>query len=85
MACAQCIDGIIVTCPDDMCRGAGECMHGDGERACECELDRDDDRADCPECDGTGYVHDCGEDTCPCAYPEMDDLVRCPACNKATR
>lgn len=27
-------DGIIVTCVDDMCRGAGECMHGDGEQLC---------------------------------------------------
>lgn len=27
-------EGIIVVCIDDMCRGAGECMHGDGEIAC---------------------------------------------------
>jgi len=26
--------GFIVTCIDDMCRGAGECMHGDGESPC---------------------------------------------------
>lgn len=26
--------GIRVTCIDDMCRGAGECMHGDGEELC---------------------------------------------------
>lgn len=26
--------GYIVTCIDDMCRGCGECMHGDGETAC---------------------------------------------------
>lgn len=26
--------GIIVTCCDDLCRGAGECMHGDGEATC---------------------------------------------------
>ena len=26
--------GVIVVCIDDMCRGAGECMHGDGEIAC---------------------------------------------------
>ena len=83
MACAQCTDGIIVTCPDDMCRGAGECLHGDGEIACECEgggADSDDDPGDCWECDGTGTVHDCGEDTCPCAHPEVDDLLQCPAC-----
>lgn len=29
-------DGIIVTCIDDMCRGSGECIHGDGEKACVC-------------------------------------------------
>ncbi len=32
-------EGFIVICPDDMCRGAGECMHGDGE-------------APCPDCGG---------------------------------
>jgi hypothetical protein len=32
-------EGFIVVCIDDMCRGAGECMHGDGE-------------APCPECGG---------------------------------
>lgn len=26
--------GYIVVCIDDMCRGAGECMHGDGEIPC---------------------------------------------------
>lgn len=26
--------GFIVVCLDDMCRGAGECMHGDGEGPC---------------------------------------------------
>ena len=29
--------GFIVVCIDDLCRGAGECMHGDGE-------------IDCPDC-----------------------------------
>lgn len=34
-ACNLCGDtGIIVDCIDDLCRGAGECMHGDGERLC---------------------------------------------------
>lgn len=28
--------GVIVTCIDDMCQGAGECMHGDGEEFCPC-------------------------------------------------
>ena len=32
-------EGFIVVCIDDMCRGAGECMHGDGE-------------IPCPECGG---------------------------------
>lgn len=31
--------GVIVVCIDDMCRGAGECIHGDGE-------------APCPDCGG---------------------------------
>lgn len=26
--------GTILICPDDMCRGAGECIHGDGEILC---------------------------------------------------
>jgi len=26
--------GVIVTCFDDVCVGAGECMHGDGEEIC---------------------------------------------------
>lgn len=33
--CNTCGDvGWIVTCIDDMCQGAGECMHGDGEEPC---------------------------------------------------
>ena len=27
-------EGFIIVCCDDMCRGAGECMHGDGEIVC---------------------------------------------------
>lgn len=27
-------EGFIVVCWDDMCQGAGECMHGDGEIVC---------------------------------------------------
>ena len=27
-------EGWLVVCIDDMCRGAGECMHGDGEIPC---------------------------------------------------
>lgn len=38
--CNTCMGaGFIVTCVDDMCRGAGECIHGDGEIVC-------------PECNG---------------------------------
>ncbi len=33
--CARCDNqGFIVICIDDMCRGCGECMHGDGEIVC---------------------------------------------------
>lgn len=33
--CYRC-DGkrFVIVCVDDMCRGAGECMHGDGEISC---------------------------------------------------
>lgn len=34
-------EGYVIVCPDDICRGAGECMHGDGE-------------VPCPECDRWG-------------------------------
>lgn len=27
-------DGFVVTCWDDLCRGQGHCMHGDGEAMC---------------------------------------------------
>lgn len=40
--CGRCFgEGRIITCIDDLCRGAGECMHGDGE-------------VPCPDCDGDG-------------------------------
>ncbi len=33
--CYRCDNkGTIIVCIDDMCRGAGECMHGDGEIIC---------------------------------------------------
>ena len=38
-----CNDGIVITCCDDLCVGAGECMHGDGEMIC-------------PTCNGEGMV-----------------------------
>jgi hypothetical protein len=38
--CNTCMgSGFIVVCINDMCRGAGECLHGDGEIVC-------------PECNG---------------------------------
>jgi hypothetical protein len=40
--CSRCDgSGVILVCMDDMCHGAGECMHGDGEIAC-------------PQCGGEG-------------------------------
>lgn len=38
-------EGTIVTCCDDMCRGLGECIHGDGEA--ECPVCLSDSPADC--------------------------------------
>jgi hypothetical protein len=33
--CHRCDNkGTIIVCIDDLCRGAGECMHGDGEIIC---------------------------------------------------
>jgi len=33
--CQRCSNtGFILVCPDDMCRGLGECIHGDGEILC---------------------------------------------------
>lgn len=33
--CCRCDNsGFIVTCFDDICRGLGECIHGDGEDVC---------------------------------------------------
>lgn len=33
--CYRCDNqGFIVVCIDDLCRGAGECMHGDGMAVC---------------------------------------------------
>lgn len=43
-ACPRCDgSGELLVCIDDMCRGAGECMHGDGMIAC-------------PACQGTGEI-----------------------------
>lgn len=43
MSCWRCGgQGYIVTCCDDMCRGSGECMHGDGEEVCPECLGQDD-------------------------------------------
>ena len=44
MTCLACDgEGVLLVCPDDMCRGLGECIHGDGEIAC-------------PKCHGSGEV-----------------------------
>ena len=33
--CSHCDStGFILVCPDDMCRGIGECIHGDGTVVC---------------------------------------------------
>ncbi len=33
--CSTCDNtGEILVCPDDMCRGVGECIHGDGVIVC---------------------------------------------------
>lgn len=33
--CSRCDgEGVILICIDDMCRGAGECFHGDGYAPC---------------------------------------------------
>ncbi len=35
--CSECDgEGVRLVCPDDMCRGVGECMHGDGYVTCFC-------------------------------------------------
>ena len=37
--CPMCDEyGMIVVCWDDLCHGAGECMHGDGMAICECQV-----------------------------------------------
>lgn len=43
MCWRNCDDGMLVVCIDDMCRGAGYCMHGDGEIMCPCQYEGDDD------------------------------------------
>lgn len=55
-------EGFIITCVDDLCHGAGYCMHGDGE-------------ADCPECGGTGELWDEDDDYYDPEddYPEVTD------------
>lgn len=52
--CLRCNgEGFIVVCIDDICRGSGNCMHGDGEVVC-------------PECDGEGEIDpDYEEDDTP--------------------
>ena len=40
--------GYLIVCPDDMCHGMDECIHGDGEITC-------------PECHGEGELYPTGE------------------------
>ena len=49
MSCQSCFEGFVIVCPDDMCRAAGECIHGDGE-------------ALCPDCEGDFEGFDCQDD-----------------------
>ncbi len=53
VVCHRCHgEGFILTCIDDICRGAGECMHGDGEDVC-------------PVCNGDGSVAcECSDEDC---------------------
>jgi hypothetical protein len=30
--------GYVITCIDDLCRNSDECIHGDGEELCNCEV-----------------------------------------------
>lgn len=42
--CGRCNgEGVIMVCIDDICRGLGECIHGDGYRTC-------------PDCKGKGEI-----------------------------
>ena len=34
-------DGWVVVCIDDICRGLGYCIHGDGDRMCRCNDGQD--------------------------------------------
>ncbi len=44
VSCYNCNgSGEVMACPDDMCRGLGECIHGDG-------MDM------CPTCEGQGEL-----------------------------
>lgn len=58
-ACNRCGgEGFIVVCVDDMCRGCGHCIHGDGEEVCpDCFGDMCLDDDDYPD-DDEGADHD---------------------------
>lgn len=75
MACDKCNDGIIVFCIDDICRGCGYCIHGDGNRLCDCELwgndDPDDDEpvvCPCGRLSCAEACEQCGHPLCPMCY-----------------
>src|SRR6185436_19397071 len=63
-------DGWIVVCVDDMCRGSGECIHGDGMALCPCQYegdDEDDEPDTCPLCDMVHCNCDAPGPETPCA------------------
>lgn len=74
MSCGNCNDGMIVVCVDDMCRGAGECFHGDGMAVCPCQLEPDCDYDD----DGPVTCR-CGRAACAEACEQCGDPL-CPMC-----
>lgn len=57
MTCPRC-GGLGVICIDDMCRGCGECIHGDGT---------------CSECGGDGFVDDPEPEGCDVDDDDDDD------------
>jgi len=80
--CLRCDgSGFIVVCIDDMCRGAGECMHGpDGMAVCpDCQGLDNEELDDCPECAGIGTVIDNHNGAYAGDQP-IEEVITCPAC-----
>ena len=73
MGCDRCGGtGVVVVCIDDMCRGAGECIHGDGEAMCDCE-DADDEYLD-------DMIERCSCKYCHCSEDVPGDGYTCDDC-----